>query len=359
LSSELDAMGADYNAFTSKEYTGYYIKSTKDKIKVSLDILSDMLLNSKFDSQEIEKEKGVIIEELNMYEDNPRIKIEDVFENCLYGDTPAGWDTIGNKETIRNFKRSDFIKYFSNQYGIKNMAVFVAGNFSDKEIKKMLAKNFSLFKKNNYRDKLKVVEKQIKPNLLIKNKKTDQTVLSLGFRAFPANHPDEYILKLLAVILGGSMSSRLFTEIRERRGLAYFIRSSIETYTDSGYISSQAGVPNDKLKEVVKAILNCHQELKNNLVGTEELQKAKDLISGKTIVQMEGSDDFSSWYAYQFIKNRKKFLSPEESLNKIKKVTAKDIRRVAQKVFINKNLNLAIIGNVKNKEVVKNILKID
>jgi len=359
LSSELDAMGADYNAFTSKEYTGYYIKSTKDKIKVSLDILSDMLLNSKFDSQEIEKEKGVIIEELNMYEDNPRIKIEDVFENCLYGDTPAGWDTIGNKETIRNFKRSDFIKYFSNQYGIKNMAVFVAGNFSDKEIKKMLAKNFSLFKKNNYRDKLKVVEKQIKPNLLIKNKKTDQTVLSLGFRAFPANHPDEYILKLLAVILGGSMSSRLFTEIRERRGLAYFVRSSIETYTDSGYISSQAGVPNDKLKEVVKAILNCHQELKNNLVGTEELQKAKDLISGKTIVQMEGSDDFSSWYAHQFIDNRKKFLSPEESLNKIKKVTAKDIKRVAQKVFINKNLNLAIIGNVKNKEVVKNILKID
>ena len=359
LSSELDTIGADFNAFTSKEYTGYYVKSAKDKIEISLDILSDMLLNSKFDEKEIEKEKGVIVEELNMYEDNPRIKIEDVFESCLYGNTPAGWDTIGTKETINSFKRQDFIKYFSEQYGVKSMAVFVAGNFSESDIKKLLVKHFSSFKKNNYKEKVKVVEKQTKPSLLIKDKKTDQTVLSLGFRAFPVNHPDEYILKLLSVILGGSMSSRLFTEIRERRGLAYFVRSSVETYTDSGYISSQAGIPNGKLNEAVKAMLVCHQELKNNLVSREELQKAKDLIAGKTTVHMEGSDDFSSWYANQFIENRNKFLSPEESLNKIKKIEAKDIRRVAQKVFVDKNLNLAVIGNIKNKEAIKKVLKID
>ncbi len=358
LSSELDSIGAEFNAFTGKECTGYYIKSAKNKIGVAIDVLNDLLSNSKFDREEIEREKGVIIEELNMYKDNPKLSIEDVFENCLYGDTPAGRDTIGTKENILSFKRSDVLKYFSSQYGTKNMAIFLAGNFSDKEIIKNLDEKFGNFKNNNYKNKIKVIEKQKKPNFIIKNKKIDQIVLSLGFRSFPANHRDEYALKLLSIILGGSMSSRLFIKLRERQGLAYSVFSNIETYSDSGYITVQAGVPKDKLMEALTVILREYSQMKKSLVTKEELKKAKDLIAGKTIVQMEGSDDFSSWYGYQFV-NNSKFKTPEESLKKIKQVTALDIKRVAQKLFVNSGLNLAIIGDIKNKQKIKNILTID
>jgi len=358
LSSELDSIGAEFNAFTGKECTGYYIKSAKNKIGIAIDVLNDLLSNSKFDREEIEREKGVIIEELNMYKDNPKLSIEDVFENCLYGDSPAGRDTIGTKENILSFKRSDVLKYFSDQYGTKNMAIFLAGNFSEKEISKDLNEKFGNFKKNNYKNKVKVIEKQKQPNFLIKNKKIDQIVLSLGFRSFPANHRDEYPLKLLSIILGGSMSSRLFIKLRERQGLAYSVFSNIETYSDSGYITVQAGVPKDKLMEALTVILQEYGQMKKNLVTEEELKKAKDLIAGKTIVQMEGSDDFSSWYGYQFV-NNSKFKTPEESLKKIKQVTASDIKRVAQKLFVNSGLNLAIIGDVKNKQKIKNILTID
>ncbi|HPT08478.1 MAG TPA: pitrilysin family protein [bacterium] len=358
LSSELDSIGAEFNAFTSKEFTGYYIKSAKNKIGIAIDVLSDLLSNSKFDSEEIEREKGVIIEELNMYKDNPKLSIEDVFENCLYGDTPAGRDTIGNKKNILSFKRKDVLQYFSNQYGTKNMAIFLAGNFNEKNIIKELNEKFGNFRKNDYKNKIKVIEKQNKPKAIIKNKKIDQVVLSLGFRAFPANNRDEYPLKLLSVILGGSMSSRLFIKLRERQGLAYSVYTNIETYSDSGYITVYAGVPKDKVIEAIKVILQEYSQIKKDLVSKEELQKAKDLIAGKIIVQMEGSDDFSSWYGHQFINNLK-FKTPEDFLQKIKQVKALDIKRVAQKLFVSSGLNLALIGDIKNKKKIIDILKID
>lgn len=357
LSAELDSIGAEFNAFTSKEYTGYYVKTPKNKIGVAVDVLSDMLTGSKFDSEEIEREKGVIIEEMNMYEDNPRMHIEDVFESCLYNDSPAGWDTIGFKENILGFKREDFIKYFNSQYGTKSMAIFLAGNFSEKEIKKTLEDGFFKVPKNNYKNKVKVIEKQNKPTLKIKKKKTDQITLSLGFRAFPANHKDETALKLLSIILGGSMSSRLFIELRERRGLAYFVRASTEFYSDSGYIVVSAGVPKIKLEESLQVILSEYQKLKEELVDPKELKRAKDLLAGKIIVGMEGTDDFTSWYGQQFI-TRNKFLSPEETLRNFKKVSAQDIQRVAKKLFNNNGLNLAIIGDIKDSKKISNILKI-
>lgn len=179
----------------------------------------------------------------------------------------------------------------------------------------------------------------------------------MGFRAFPSGHKDELALKLLAIILGGSMSSRLFIELRERRGLAYFIRASTELYTDSGYIAVFAGVSKDKLEESIGVIIDEFQKFKDTLVSEVELKRAKDLIAGKLIVSMEGSDDYSSWYGQQFI-SKKEFISPEERLKKIKKVSAADIKKIAQKLFINSSLNLAVIGEVKDEKKIKNILKI-
>jgi predicted Zn-dependent peptidase len=357
LSSELDSIGAEFNAFTGKEYTGYYIKAPRKKIEVALDVLSDMLINSKFEEEEIEREKGVIIEEMNMYMDNPMMRIEDIFETCLYGDVPAGWDIIGSKESVLSFKRKDFVKYFREQYGTKSMGLFLAGNFSSGEARKLLEKNFSDIPKNDYKKKKAVLEKQSKPKYLIEKKKTDQYTISLGFRAFPAGHKDELVLKLLSVILGGSMSSRLFIELRERRGLAYYIRSSFEAYTDTGYISVQAGIPKNKLVESIETILNEFRKLKTELVSKKELKRAQDLLTGKITVRMEGSDSFTTWYGRQF-PLRSEFLSPQETLKKFKQVSAEDIQRVAKKLFVEQGLNLALIGDIKDEKSIYNILKI-
>jgi predicted Zn-dependent peptidase len=344
ISGGLDSIGAEFNAFTGKEYTGYYVKSQKAKFGIALDILSDMLINSKFEQEEIDRERGVIMEELNMYEDNPMMYIEDVFEGCLYGDTPAGWDTIGFKENILKLQRKDFLNYFSSQYGVKSMGLFVAGDFEEKNIKKELNEKFAGIKKNNYKNKIKVVEKQKEPCFKVKRKKTDQMTISLGFRSFPAGHKDEMILKLLSIILGGSMSSRLFIELRERGGLAYYVHSGAEFYSDSGYISVQAGIPKNKLKESMEVILDQYKLLKTEMVSKEEITKAKDLLSGKMILGLEGTDDFTSWYGRQFPFSDK-FLSPDEFLKKMKKVSVEDIMRVSKNIFTNDRLNLAVIGD--------------
>jgi len=354
ISGELDALGGEFNAFTAKEYTGYYVKAVSSKIKPAIDVLGDMLLNSLFDPEEIEREKGVIIEELNMYEDNPMMHIEDVFENCLFGNSPAGWDTIGTKENIKSFNRQDFIDYFRTQYGAKSLSVVLAGDVNDAAVaaaKKLLLR----FTSNDWRGKEKAPSMQDKPHLKIAYKSTDQTTISLGVRTVPMGHNLEPKLKLLSLILGGSMSSRLFISLRERSGLAYYVRTSTEYHTDAGYLTTQAGVPVDKVKDAVKIILSEYKKISEELVSREELKKAKDLMKGRLFLHMEASDEVASWYGKQAVL-REKIKTPAEFLKEIEKITAADLRRAAKAVFLNKNLNFALIGKSKAEEF-KNILK--
>ncbi len=354
LSSELDSLGGEYNAFTSKEYTGYWVKVANNKLTKALDILSDMLFNSKFEEEEIEREKGVIIEELNMYQDNPRLHIEDVFEECLYGDTSAGWDTIGTKENILRFKREDFIKYLNKQYGARSAYLILAGAIKPSD-KKTMRTLFSGFSSHKFQEQPSLLEKQSKPQLKVVYKKTDQLTLALGVRTFKVGHPDEFKLKLLSIILGGSMSSRLFINLRERQGLAYFVRTSTELYKNSGYLVTQAGVPKDKIALALKIILKEYKKMAKELVSKSELKRAKDILQGRVVLQMEASDNLAVWYAQQAI-SRREILTPGEMLKKIKKISAEDLRMVAQKIFINKGLNLAVIGDVNEKKL-KNILE--
>ncbi|MDD2681312.1 MAG: pitrilysin family protein [Patescibacteria group bacterium] len=345
LSAELDVLGGEYNAFTSKEYTGYYVKVAEGKLSQALDILGDMLTASKFESEEIEREKGVIIEELNMYEDNPLMHVEDVLEFCLYGDTPAGWDTIGTKKNIQAFKRSDFIRYFKRQYGAKSITVILSGAIKESD-SRQARKIFGQIPINNWKNKLAVKERQVKPNAKSVFKATDQINLSLAVRTFPVGDRQELALKMLSVILGGSMSSRLFISLRERSGLAYYVKSSAELYSDSGYLATQAGVPKDKAKEAVSIILEEYRRIANEDVSLEELSRAKDLMSGRLLMQLETSDDVASWYGRQAIL-RHKFIEPAELDKQLRTITVADIRQVAQRIMKNKNLNLAIIGPVK------------
>lgn len=354
LAGELDSLGGEYNAFTSKEYTGYWVKVAATKVKPALDLVSDMLLNSKFDPAEIEKERGVIIEELNMYEDNPLMHVEDVFETCLYGDTPAGWETIGTKENIRRFTREDFIKYLNAQYGAKSVYVILAGGINETD-KKAARKMFQVFSVNDWQNKLPVKEKQTAPRLRSVLKKIDQVNLSLGVRAYPIDHPEELKVKLLSVILGGSMSSRLFDSLRGQSGLAYSVHTMAEFYSDSGYLTTQAGVPIKRAVEAVKIILMEYRKIAKEPIGAKELKRAKDMLRGKLFLQMEASDNLATWYSRQAIL-RKDILTPAEFLRRLEKITAADLQKTAQKIFVDRGLNLALIGAVKEQEF-KKILK--
>lgn len=370
--SELDGLGCDYNAFTGKEYTGYYIKVDASKLNKAIDILSDMFLHSKFDASEINRERGVIIEELNMYRDNPMMYIEDVFEECLYGDTPAGRDTIGTKETILNLKRNEFVDYVNSQYGPENTTVVISGNISEAKVLLEIKNKFNVevFNKRGKKfvEKVPVIDKQEKKKVKVHYKKTDQAHLSLGVRSFSYDHKDSQVLKIISLILGGSMSSRLFINLRERNGLAYYVRTGVETYSDAGYITTGAGVPVDKIEKAIKIIVDEYRKISKKLVQAEELKKAKDLIAGKVAIQLESSDNVANWYARQAVmiktvkrtnsKTKEKIESPEEALRAIRKVTATDIKRVASELFKTDQLNLAVIGPYKDVKKFESLLKI-
>jgi len=358
ISSVLDSIGGEFNAFTTKESTGYYAKVNALKIETAIDVISDMVMNSKFDPEEIEKEKGTIIEEINMYEDMPMSHVEDLFEQCLYGDQPMGWEVLGPKDNIQKIKRDDFLAYLSSQYGSQNTVICVAGKIDKKTIK-LIEKYFSPFKKTKLKDKLPVVEKQEKQKSLVEYKKTDQAHISLGVRAYKMCHKNEYALKVMAILLGGSLSSRITINLRERRGLAYYVRTGSEFYTDTGYMTTQAGVPVDvdKVKESIGIILEEYKKLKTELVGKEELQRIKDLINGRVAIQLESSDSNANWFAKQLLLQNK-IVTPDEYLKKINKVSPKDLMRVANDIFVNNKLNFAVIGPYEDKKEFDGLLKI-
>ena len=357
IAETLDKVGGAYNAFTSKEFTGYWAKVSSENYNLALDWVSDILMNSKFDQEEINRERGVILEELNMYLDTPMKYVEDLWEILLYGGQPAGWTVLGEKENILRFKRKDFIDYLNKHYSAKNTVVVIAGNFDEKKAVENVKDYFKKISKNIPQGKKTVIEKQVKPQVLIKYKKTDQTHLCLGVRAYSLFHPDRYALDLLSIILGGNMSSRLFISIRERRGLAYYIHSSVENYTDTGYLMVQAGIPHKHISEVVKLTLKEFKRAKESKIPARELQKAKDYLKGSSILSLESSDNTALFYAGQELLT-KKTLTPKEKFKEIDKVTPEQIQKVANDIFKNNKLNLAMISPFKGKEKIQKMLNI-
>ncbi len=362
ISGELDRLGGQYNAFTSKEITGYWVKSAAVHLPLALDIVSDMLLGSQFASEEIEREKGVIIEEFNMYLDNPRAYIGELFEACLYGDTPAGRDTIGTKKNIKNFTRADFINYKKNHYTAANTFVIVAGKIPA-DFKKMVSQNFKNYPQTAAKDKLKTKDSQSAAKIKLHYKKTDQAHLALGVRTSAYGATDQPTLKVLTTILGGSMSSRLFTQLRERNGLCYYVRASTEAYTDSGYLVTNAGVQVNNIEKALKLIMVEYKKLIDEPVSKAELEKVKQLIFGHTVMGLEGTDETAEWFAGQAVilqeqkESLTKIKTPEKLLAEIKAVTAEQIQTLAKKIFVEHNLNLAIIGPYEDEKKFVALLK--
>lgn len=357
IPEEIDKIGGSTNAFTSHEETGYWVKVDYTHFDLALDIVSDMLVNSKFDKKEMEKERGVIIEEMNMIKDNPRRHVWDLLYKLMYGDQPAGWDIIGTKEIISSVSREKLVQYYKKQYGAENMVLVVAGKIDDKIAIKKINKYFGKVNGQKPHNKPRVVENQQHPELSINFKETDQTHLCLSFRALDVFDERKYALSVLSLILGEGMSSRLFMRIREKHGLAYTIRSMIENSSDAGFLAIYAGVGNDKVKKALTEIVDEIKKIKKQGVSDKELKKAKDNFKGRTLIGLETSDEWASFVGAQEIIERKIML-PEEILKKINKVTQKDILNIAKEIFQNEKMNLAMIGPFKDDKEFRDILKI-
>lgn len=343
IAGELDGLGAECNAFTSQEYTGYFAKVEAHKLDQALDIVSDLYLNPVFDSAEIEKEKGVVIEELNMYEDLPMRKVNDLFMELLYGDQPAGWDIGGTKEVVRSLTKSNLHEYRAAHYVPQATVVVVAGSFDEADIIQKIDTAFGGIATGIKTGKQAVTESQTTPQVFLKNKKVDQTHIILGCRAFSAFDDRRFALEVLSDVLGGGMSSRLFQKVREELGAAYYVKAGADLFTDHGFLAVSAGVDQTKRMVVIRAILDEMKKVKEELVPEAELRRAKNHLVGRIILGLEASDELASFYGAQEVAGEE-LMSPQELVKKLEAVTAEEIQRVAQDIFTDDRLNLAVIG---------------
>ncbi|MFA6511563.1 MAG: pitrilysin family protein [Patescibacteria group bacterium] len=349
ISKELDGIGAEYNAFTSKDYTGYYIKANAEKLPLLLDILSDMLYNSKFDPKEIERERGVIIEEINMYRDNPLMYIDDVFEGAMYGDHPLGWDIAGPRKIIRTVSRAKLVAYKNTFYQPNNTNVIVAGRVNEKTIFDQIRFAFETNKKSKAlpKPKKKTIT-QKKPTIALSYKETEQVQMALGYPAYPYNHKNLIALHVLAAVLGGNMSSRLFIQVRERRGLAYSVRAGVSMYEDTGNFMVQSGLAHDRVDEALKVIFQELKLIQQKGITAIELGRAKEFLKGQLVLQMEDSRNAANYYGQQAL-FQPSIKTPHEREREVERVTRADVLRVAKDIMKMSRLTLAIIGPYKDK----------
>jgi predicted Zn-dependent peptidase len=357
IAKELDGLGAEYNAFTGKEYTGYWVKTTQKKAEIALDVLSDMLFNSVFKKEEFEQERGVILEEIKMYKENPLLYIDDLFESSLYFNHSLGKLISGEENDVKKMNREELLKYKKMFYLPGQMVMAIAGGINKNKIIKSAERYFGHLKNKKQNNKFKpflpAQKSKNRVNLIFK-KNLKQAQIALGGLAYPYNHPNNEALRLLLVILGGNMSSRLFTEVRVKRGLVYTINADSETYQDIGKYGIFAGVDKDRIMEAIEVILDELKKIKKFGITKEELIRAKNYIDGSLNLQMEDSASLAKWYAKQSL-FAKKISTPKERLKKIKKVTSDNIKKIANQLFNGKIL--VIIGPFKNKKPFLRILE--
>ncbi len=353
IAGEIDAIGGEFNAFTGKEYTAYYVKCAAEHRDVALDVLVDMLRNSRFDSEEIEREKGVIIEEMNMYFDTPRDYIGGVYESLLYGDQPLGWDIIGRKETVRGATRETFMNYLDRWYKPPRMVLGIAGKIGDDALER--AQELFGDLPGAETGEPEPARDYQSERVSVFTKQSDQAHLVLGVPSYPIEHPDRYALQMVATVLGGGMSSRLFTEVRERRGLAYYVFGINHSYTDAGSLYSQAGVDINRIDEAVTTIAGELKAIAAEPVPADELEKARNFTKGRFVLQLENPQGLILFgLRKEVLEHRAP--EPEEVLAGVDAVTAEDVQRVAQDVIASEKLRLAVIGPFDDAERFEKLL---
>jgi predicted Zn-dependent peptidase len=342
IAGEIDAIGGEFNAFTGKEYTGYYVRCAAEHRDTAMDVLVDMLRHSKFEAEEIDREKGVIIEEMNMYFDTPRDYIGGVYEDLLYGDQPLGWDIIGRKETVRGATRDEFIEYIERWYKPERLVVGIGGKIEG-DVLAAIERHLGDLEPAETGEPDPVSANGNGSRVRVHTKPSDQAHIALGVPSYPITHPDRYALQLLATVLGGGMSSRLFTEVRERRGLAYYVFGTNHSYTDAGSLYAQAGVDINRIDDAVSTVAAELGKIAEEAVPSDELEKARNFAKGRFVLQLENPHGLIMYGLRKEVLERET-VDPAEVLAELDKVTGDDVQRVAGDLIDSKRLRLALIG---------------
>jgi predicted Zn-dependent peptidase len=354
IAGEVDAIGGEFNAFTGKEYTAYYVRCAAEHRDVALDVIVDMLRNSKFDAGEIDREKGVIIEEMNMYFDTPRDFVDGVYEELVYGDHPLGWDIIGRKETVQGATRDTFLDYLGHWYKPSRMVVGVGGRIGD-DLVERIGDLLGDLEDAPTGTPLPALGSVNGSRVKVHTKASDQAHICLGVRSRPIVDPDRYVLMVLSTVLGGGMSSRLFTEVRERRGLAYYVFATNHAYTDAGSLYAQAGVDIERIDDAVETVAAELRKIATEAVPEEELRRAKSFAKGRFALQIE------SPHGLIMFGLRREVLEgqapePDEVVAGIEAVTAEDVQRVARELIADDALRLAVIGPFEDADRFEQLL---
>jgi len=364
ISRTLEAVGADYNAFTYKDYTGYYVKIDGTKQEMAFDLLSDMIFKSVILAAEAEKEKGAIVEELRMYEDNPMMAIDLLSDKLVFKNNTLGWDIGGSEKTVREMTREELWSYYQQHYSPRNMVLVVAGAVPKQKRLAELMRYFESHTSPPHATDLRFYQKKFSPfvwpkanlpwadRVAVEERKVDQAHVIMNFPGLKNNHPDRYALAVLLNILGGGMSSRLFVEVREKRGLAYMVKTSASAFRDVGLCYVQAGLDPARLGEAAKVIKQELQKIAREPVSEVELEDAKNNIAGRTALHMEDSSAQAEWFAKQFLFSPT-VQTPDQFLLKLKSVSRAQVQRLAKQLLVWERMRLAVIGPFGKEKVLK------
>lgn len=345
ISRTLDAFGAEYNAFTGKDYTGYYVKIDAQHLPVAADLLHDMLFGSLFEKKELDRERSVIMEEINMYRDNPMMRVDDLLEEVMFRGNTLGWNIAGSHETMRAMKREEIIAYRDSHYVPSRMVLGLAGKVP-KDAMALVKKTFGAVKSKQIPEAYQPFAgraAEAEPRFSVEFKETEQMQLAFGWPSYGFSDKRNAAVSLLSVILGGTMSSRLFIAVRERRGLAYSVRASNGTYDDVGAFTVQAGLDKSRLAEAVKTIRAELKKICKTGVTSAELRAAKDNVRGRMLLRLEDSSERADWYVRQdlFLDKAK---SPEERMKDVEGVTRAKVQAAARDILDDKKLSVAVVG---------------
>jgi len=356
ISQAIEGVGGIINGSTDKEATVFWCKVASSHFSIALDVLSDLLLNSRFDAEDMEKERQIIIEEINMNLDLPQHRVNMLIDKLLWPKQPLGREVAGDKETVASITREQILDYIARGYVPNNIVVSIAGDIQHRQAVSQIELLLGKWPAGKLSSGYITDDKQMEPRLHIESKDNEQAHLCLAVHGFSRFHPQRFVLDLLNTVLGGGMSSRLFTEIREHKGLAYDIHSYVEHFLNSGSFTIYAGVDPEKLETAIVAILEEISKLKQRITSNE-LTRAKELSKGRLQLRLEDSQNMALWLGGQELL-RQQILDIDEVISIVDAITINDLKQVAEKLLASEKLNLAIVGPVKKEESLSELLKV-
>jgi len=348
IAQAIDSIGGQLDAFTAKEYASYYIKVLDEHLPLAIDILSDIVRNPAFSPDDIEREKKVVLEEIKMVEDTPDDLVHELFTQGFWENHPLGRPILGTKETVESFNADLLRDYFRGVYTAKNLIVAAVGNLEHDRVRELVEAKFGSLAEAG--EAALDEAPQVVPKILVRNKELEQSHVCLGVGSYPQNHDDRYASYVLNTLLGGSMSSRLFQNVREKRGLAYAVFSGLSAYRDAGSFTIYAGCSNEAVGEVIDLCVEELRGVKNAPVADSELQRSKDHLKGSLMLSLENTASRMSHLARQEIYFDRQF-GLDETLQGIEVVTTADVQRVAADLFRNGSLAATVLGNVNGLQI--------